>query len=70
MTNQPIQYIKKPPFGRPLFPDITYIFIDESLKAHDKIGFNAADFESSFIMSTADYLKLVEHDGIFVCSTE
>jgi Ala-tRNA(Pro) deacylase len=61
---------KMPPFGRPLFPDITYAFIDESLKAHDKIGFNAADFESSFIMSTEEYLGFVENDGIFICSTE
>lgn len=61
---------KMPPFGRPVFPDITYTFIDESLTVHDKIGFNAADFESSFIMLTEEYLRLVEHDGVFVCSTE
>lgn len=61
---------KMPPFGRPLFPDITYTFIDKSLETNDKIGFNAADFESSFIMSTEEYLKLVEHDSIFMCSSE
>lgn len=65
-----IQPGKMPPFGRPLFPDITYTFIDESLAAHDKIGFNAADFESSIIMLTKEYLKFVEHDGMLACSTE
>jgi prolyl-tRNA editing enzyme YbaK/EbsC (Cys-tRNA(Pro) deacylase) len=61
---------KMPPFGRLLFPDITYIFINESLASYDKVGFNAADFESSFIMPTEDYLRVIKHDGVFVCSTE
>jgi prolyl-tRNA editing enzyme YbaK/EbsC (Cys-tRNA(Pro) deacylase) len=61
---------KMPPFGRPLFPEIAYTFIDDALVSHDKIGFNAADFESSFIIPTEEYLRLVERDGIFPCSTE
>jgi len=61
---------KMPPFGRPLFPEISYTFIDKALLDHEKIGFNAADFEKSIIMATGEYLKLVTHDGIFACSNE
>jgi len=61
---------KMPPFGRPLFPDIDLTFIDEALLDHKRIGFNASDFESSIIMDTADYLKIVSSDGTFPCSTE
>ena len=61
---------KMPPFGRPFFPDIELTFIDKALLDHPRIGFNAADFERSIIMDTADYLKLVVSDGTFVCSTD
>ena len=61
---------KMPPFGRPLFPGIDFTFIDEALLDHKRIGFNASDFESSIIMDTADYLKIVSSDGTFPCSTE
>lgn len=61
---------KMPPFGRPIFPDIRLTFIDEALLEHKRIGFNASDFESSIIMETDDYLKLVTNDGIFPCSAE
>jgi len=40
----------------------------KKLKEHDRIGFNAADFEKSIIMNTKDYLKMVTSDGIFPCS--
>ena len=63
-----IQPGKTPPFGQPIFPDIDLTFIDEALKEHDRIGFNAADFEKSIIMNTKDYLKMVTSDGIFPCS--
>ncbi len=59
---------KMPPFGRPFFPDIKYTFIDEELLKHPRIGFNAADFEHSAIIDSAEYAKLVEHDGVFMCS--
>ncbi len=61
---------KMPPFGRPLFPDITYTFIDNALLNHDRIGFNAAHFEKSIIMPTQEWLGIVMHDGIFACSTD
>jgi len=61
---------KMPPFGRPIFPDIDFTFIDQALLDHKRIGFNAADFEKSILMDAADYLKIVTHDGIFACSTE
>lgn len=59
---------KMPPFGRPFFPDIQYTFIDEALLKYPRIGFNAADFKSSAIMDSAEYAKLVEHDGMFTYS--
>ncbi len=65
-----IQPGKMPPFGRPIFPDVDFTFIDEALLDHKKIGFNAAHFEQSIIIDTDDYIKLVTHDGIFACSTE
>jgi prolyl-tRNA editing enzyme YbaK/EbsC (Cys-tRNA(Pro) deacylase) len=61
---------KMPPFGRPIFPDVDLTFIDEALLSHKRIGFNASDFESSIIMDTDDYLKIVTSDGTFACSTE
>jgi prolyl-tRNA editing enzyme YbaK/EbsC (Cys-tRNA(Pro) deacylase) len=61
---------KMPPFGRPIFPDIDLTFTDEALLAHKRIGFNASDFESSIIMNTDDYIKIVTSDGVFPCSTE
>lgn len=61
---------KMPPFGRPIFPDIDFTFIDQALLDHKRIGFNAADFEKSIIMDADDYLKIVTHDGVFPCSTE
>ena len=61
---------KMPPFGRPVFPDIDFTFIDQALLDHKRIGFNAADFEKSILMDTDEYLKIVTHDGIFTCSTE
>jgi prolyl-tRNA editing enzyme YbaK/EbsC (Cys-tRNA(Pro) deacylase) len=68
MRARGIQPGKMPPFGRPVFPDVDYLFIDTALLGHRQIGFNAADFESSIIMDTSDYLNLVTHDGSFSCS--
>jgi len=59
---------KMPPFGRPFFPDIAYTFIDTALLEYPRIGFNAADFEHSAIMDSAEYIQHVEHDGIFARS--
>lgn len=59
---------KMPPMGRPLFPDIAFTFIDKALTGYDRIGFNAADFESSIIIDSKEYLAIVQHDGIVVCS--
>lgn len=65
-----IQPGKMPPFGKPIFPDVTYTFVDKALLDHDKIGFNAAHFEKSIIMPTKDLLDIVSHDGVFACSDE
>lgn len=61
---------KMPPFGRPIFPDIEFTFIDKALLEHKRIGFNASDFEKSIIMDTADYTKLITSDGTFTCSMQ
>lgn len=69
-TARGMQPGKMPPFGRPLFPDVTYTFIDKALLDHEKVGFNAADFEKSYIVLTKDYMTFVAKDGVFSCSTE
>ena len=61
---------KMPPFGRPIFPDVAFTFIDQALLDHKRVGFNAAHFERSIIIDTEEYLRLVTHDGIFACSVE
>lgn len=43
-----------PPFGRPITPFDLYI--DNSIKANDRIAFNAGSLTDSIIISTADYL--------------
>ena len=63
-----IQPGKMPPVGRPVFPDIRYTFIDAALQTHEKVGFNAADFERSIIMPSAALIDLVPHDGVVDCS--
>ncbi|WP_127713995.1 YbaK/EbsC family protein [Halobacteriovorax sp. HLS] len=50
-----------PPLGRPV-QDFD-LFIDESIKANDKIAFNAGLLTTSIILKTEDYLKVV--DGQF-----
>jgi prolyl-tRNA editing enzyme YbaK/EbsC (Cys-tRNA(Pro) deacylase) len=61
---------KMPPIGRPIFPSITYTYIDRALCAHNKVGFNAAHFEKSIIMPTAELLEIVPHDCLIDCSLE
>lgn len=63
-----VQPGKMPPIGRPVFPDIQYTFIDKALLDHNKVGFNAAHFERSIIMPTAELARLVPNDGITACS--
>lgn len=46
-----------PPFGSPIF-DIP-LYIDQSIKQNEFIAFNAGVLSKSFILKTADYLKLV-----------
>lgn len=46
-----------PPFGPPIF-DIP-LYIDQSIKQNEFIAFNAGVLSKSFILKTADYLKLV-----------
>lgn len=45
-----------PPFGRPILP--FELYVDESIRANDRIAFNAGSLTDSIIMPTADYLRV------------
>ena len=51
-----------PPFGRPVLP--LDLFVDRKLTQNDKVAFNAASLTTSFIMSMADYLRVVDPEVI------
>jgi Ala-tRNA(Pro) deacylase len=53
-----------PPFGRPLF-DFDH-YIDESIYKLDIVAFNAAVLEKSCIMSSANYLSLVDAQRVSI----
>lgn len=48
-----------PPFAAPIFPAISYIFVDDQLSEHDQIGFNLARFDQSAVMPTSEYMRLI-----------
>ena len=56
-----------PPFGQPVMPFPLYI--DNSILENDRIAFNAGSLTDSIIMSTKDYLKIVNAEN-FVFSKE
>lgn len=53
-----------PPFGRSIFPSISRMLLDESLLSYEWVGFNAAEFTTSIVVKTADYLRAVGHDVV------
>jgi Ala-tRNA(Pro) deacylase len=57
-----------PPFGKPIFNNLTHIFIDNLLLEHEVIGFNAACLTQSLIISTQDYLKVACPTDVFAFS--
>jgi len=59
-----------PPFGKPIFPGINYVFVDDSLSLHPRVGFNAAKFTQSAVLNIEEYLRILNHDGIFSFATE
>ncbi len=45
-----------PPFGPPVLP--FELSVDESIRANERIAFNAGSLTDSIIMSTSDYLRV------------
>lgn len=54
-----------PPYGKPIYPDIAKLFVDEAMLDEDRIGFNAARFDRSIVVSVADYLVSAQPDAVF-----
>ncbi len=52
-----------PPFGSPILP--FELFVDESIRANDKIAFNAGSLTDSVILGTTDYLRVARPAEIF-----
>lgn len=53
-----------PPFGSAIFPKISYLFVDASLRGIETIGFNAADLRHSIVMRSSDYLRVASPSSI------
>jgi prolyl-tRNA editing enzyme YbaK/EbsC (Cys-tRNA(Pro) deacylase) len=56
-----------PPFGRPVLP--FELFVDDSIVANERIAFNAGSLTDSLVLSTADYLRVVQ-PTVFHFSTD
>ena len=56
-----------PPFGRPVLP--FELFVDDSIIANERIAFNAGTLTDSLVLSTADYLRVVQ-PTVFQFSTD
>lgn len=54
-----------PPFAKPMFEELQYLFIDSSLLEYEKIGFNIGSLTESVIVSSQDYLRVVNASSIF-----
>ncbi|MFA6439149.1 MAG: YbaK/EbsC family protein [Bacteriovoracaceae bacterium] len=49
-----------PPFGQPILP--LELYIDHSILENEKIAFNAGSLTDSVILTTKDYLSIVQAD--------
>jgi prolyl-tRNA editing enzyme YbaK/EbsC (Cys-tRNA(Pro) deacylase) len=47
-----------PPFGPPVLP--FELFVDEAIRANERIAFNAGSLTDSIVMATADYLAVAK----------
>ena len=54
-----------PPFGGSVFPQISRLFVDESLREVTVVGFNAASLERSIVMRGDDYMRVASPTRIF-----
>jgi prolyl-tRNA editing enzyme YbaK/EbsC (Cys-tRNA(Pro) deacylase) len=57
-----------PPFAQPIFPSIPLLIVATALESFNQIGFNAAYFEKSILLSPKDYLSVVRPSFIVDCS--
>jgi prolyl-tRNA editing enzyme YbaK/EbsC (Cys-tRNA(Pro) deacylase) len=57
-----------PPFGRPILPFDLYV--DEGIRANDRIAFNAGSLTDSMIVRMADYLRVASPAESFPFSVE
>jgi Ala-tRNA(Pro) deacylase len=57
-----------PPFGRPILPFDLYL--DEAIRANDRIAFNAGALTDSMIVPMADYLRVAAPTECFAFSVE
>jgi Ala-tRNA(Pro) deacylase len=57
-----------PPFGRPILPFDLYL--DVSIRANDRIAFNAGSLTDSMIVPMADYLRVAAPAECFAFSIE
>ena len=58
-----------PPFAQPIFPSIPLLIVASALEKFDQIGFNAAYFEKSILLSSKEYLSAVSPAFVVACST-
>jgi Ala-tRNA(Pro) deacylase len=56
-----------PPFGRPILPFDLYV--DEAIRANERIAFNAGSLTDSVILPMADYLRIAAPQDCFSFST-
>jgi prolyl-tRNA editing enzyme YbaK/EbsC (Cys-tRNA(Pro) deacylase) len=47
-----------PPFGPPILP--FELFVDDAIRANERIAFNAGSLTDSIVMATADYLAMAK----------
>jgi prolyl-tRNA editing enzyme YbaK/EbsC (Cys-tRNA(Pro) deacylase) len=47
-----------PPFGPPILP--FELYVDEAVRANDRIAFNAGSLTDSIVLATADYLAVAK----------
>jgi Ala-tRNA(Pro) deacylase len=59
-----------PPFGAQVFPGIKRLYVDVSIRCQAKLGFNAAGFERSIVVSAMEYVKAVSSDATFLSFVE
>lgn len=55
-----------PPFGSSVFPKVSRLYVDTNTTVPGVLGFNAAMFERSIVISSEDYLKAVTTEASIV----